>query len=302
MTSAMNYADTHSHLHRVVSIIHGLCAILVSVVATDDIQAVQVGDPDPQVGVYQRSWSLAADVYKTAVDMIENGDFKGGKEHLQALIDNAHPFLVEPHYVMLTSVFPYEFRSVGRDKMGMEVYQASVHALQMFLDSGRNGSEKGSDNGHGVAAVQHDASQDVSEIVMAHFALAHYNRVLDNMPLAWKHLNQGARAKHTGTPGTEWKVDQELLALRVLPLAFPKAVLQKVSVRLAPKQAVTKIQPAPVLIIGLPRSGSTLLEQVLARHSAVVPGGEAPAHDSKSVMEPILLKIMQESSAQTVSV
>ncbi|MEM8816326.1 MAG: sulfotransferase [Pseudomonadota bacterium] len=43
-----------------------------------------------------------------------------------------------------------------------------------------------------------------------------------------------------------------------------------------PVAAVRESTPQPIFIVGSPRSGTTLLERVLARHSAVVAGGELP--------------------------
>ena len=36
----------------------------------------------------------------------------------------------------------------------------------------------------------------------------------------------------------------------------------------------TRTGPTPILILGLPRSGTTLVEQILSAHPAVCAGGE----------------------------
>lgn len=43
-----------------------------------------------------------------------------------------------------------------------------------------------------------------------------------------------------------------------------------------PRAAVSKGVPQPIFIIGFPRSGTTLVEQILASHSAIIAGGELP--------------------------
>ena len=45
---------------------------------------------------------------------------------------------------------------------------------------------------------------------------------------------------------------------------------------LAPATRDTTLKPTPIFILGMPRSGTTLVEQILASHSAVSDGGELP--------------------------
>ncbi len=70
-------------------------------------------------------------------------------------------------------------------------------------------------------------------------------------------------ASRAATPGTRYdRAAHEVFVDRLIA-AFPE-----------PKRAEPAGEPAPVFICGLFRSGSTLVEQMLARHSRVTAGGE----------------------------
>lgn len=81
--------------------------------------------------------------------------------------------------------------------------------------------------------------------------------------------------------------------MQALPFTFSRRLVGQMYELLAPQAKLTVAKPVPVLIIGLPRSGSTLLEQVLAKHSQVVPGGESPVNVSGKALEKSLLILMQ---------
>jgi Flp pilus assembly protein TadD len=74
-------------------------------------------------------------------------------------------------------------------------------------------------------------------------------------------------AKEAG--GLEYKAD-------VVDLFFSrlKRFFVRRNIELLPQASVRNDAPQPIFIIGFPRSGTTLLEQVLSSHSAVAAGGE----------------------------
>jgi hypothetical protein len=86
---------------------------------------------------------------------------------------------------------------------------------------------------------------------------------------AWRDFVEAKRKLAKEAGGVEYKAE-------VVELFFSR--LKKFSVRanleLLPRAPVRRDAPQPIFIIGFPRSGTTLIEQVLSSHSAVAPGGE----------------------------
>jgi len=85
---------------------------------------------------------------------------------------------------------------------------------------------------------------------------------------AWRDWTE-AKAKLARAGGAEYQSQLvETLVARM------KQFFVRSNVELLPRATVRGDTAQPVFIIGLPRSGTTLVEQILASHSAVRPGGE----------------------------
>ena len=97
-------------------------------------------------------------------------------------------------------------------------------------------------------------------------ALAHYYDRLKNYDIAFRHLQRGCDEQFRKEPfsaaGYRKVID---LIIESLNADFFKT---------APTSGNPSTQP--IFIVGMPRSGTTLVEQILASHSAVVAGGELP--------------------------
>lgn len=105
---------------------------------------------------------------------------------------------------------------------------------------------------------------DSKEAATLHFALAKAYDDLRDYAVSWRHLRTGNRIERAGIrydPATDRAVIERLIE------AFPNLE--------APTPDTTG--EAPVFIVGLPRSGTTLVERILGRHSAVDATGELPA-------------------------
>lgn len=97
----------------------------------------------------------------------------------------------------------------------------------------------------------------------AYLAYAAHNHLhrLQRYDLSWEALESGMQAKTRSTP-YDARVQQLFEALHALPLPSLAEA--------APRDG----DPRPIFIIGMHRSGTTLLERLLAGHSTVTDGGE----------------------------
>lgn len=108
----------------------------------------------------------------------------------------------------------------------------------------------------------------VSERILLHFALA---KALDDVgqpERAAQHLLIGNMIKRRELAYDEGAM-LDLLAR--IQATFTPPMME------AEKSTKEGREPRPLFIIGMPRSGTTLVEQILASHQAIVGGGELPA-------------------------
>ncbi|MBS0579846.1 MAG: sulfotransferase [Proteobacteria bacterium] len=105
------------------------------------------------------------------------------------------------------------------------------------------------------------------------YALAKEYEDLGEWPRAWAQLSAGAalRRRHL-----EYDVRADLAALASIRDAFPDP----------PSAGVGAASPGPIFILGLPRTGSTLVERILGRHSQVQAAGELP-HFGAAVVDAV---------------
>lgn len=104
------------------------------------------------------------------------------------------------------------------------------------------------------------ANPKPTEAVYLHFALAKAYGDLAQPETAFDHLLAGNALKRAQTPYDEAAALAALARRPTLP---------------APGSSTD----APIFIVGMPRAGSTLIEQILSAHPAVIAAGETPAFD-----------------------
>lgn len=94
------------------------------------------------------------------------------------------------------------------------------------------------------------------------YALAKEYEDLGEYANSWKHLDQGARLRHRHL---QYDVDRDVATVDWIIDAFPSA----------PPASITGCpSDEPIFIVGLPRSGTTLVERILGSHSSVFSAGE----------------------------
>ncbi|WP_051412435.1 sulfotransferase [Pseudoxanthomonas sp. J35] len=97
---------------------------------------------------------------------------------------------------------------------------------------------------------------------LAHYALFKELDDLGDTAAAWQHLEQGMRTRRVQLAYDEQAEVELFRVLQQLPFGDVPAA--------APEPGT----PAPVFVVGMPRSGTTLLERMLAAHPAVADAGE----------------------------
>ena len=101
--------------------------------------------------------------------------------------------------------------------------------------------------------------------VGVHFALARAFEKRDDYESAWRHYQEGNAGKRAivSYDPVKSELDQQ-------------KILDTYTRELLSRSAGVKTDVTPIFIVGMPRSGSTLIEQILASHSEVEGTGELP--------------------------
>lgn len=121
---------------------------------------------------------------------------------------------------------------------------------------------------HERAARQLLSSEALSEAqrTQLHFALAHYYDLRQQFDQAFSHLSAANAVWHRWRP---FDSDRFSDVVDELMRVFSAQALRSL-----PAPGVRGDRP--IVIVGMPRSGTTLVEQILASHSQIAAGGELP--------------------------
>lgn len=114
------------------------------------------------------------------------------------------------------------------------------------------------------------------------FALGKVNDDLGNVNLAFKHFEAG---NHLKKSALGYNIEQDRVRFEQIKSLYTALKYSK------PQgiEAGQEIVKHPILVIGMPRSGTTLVEQILASHSQVFGAGELEVLDRS--LNPVLQKV-----------
>ena len=118
------------------------------------------------------------------------------------------------------------------------------------------------------------------------FALAKVNEDLGDHNEFFKYLNEGNRLRRKELNYSLDKIKSNHLVIRQLFNIKPQAIDNLVSTQEKCKR--------PIFIVGMPRSGSTLVEQILASHRMVHGAGEFQA--LRKILNPIVREYLNQKS------
>lgn len=107
---------------------------------------------------------------------------------------------------------------------------------------------------------------DINDRLHLHYALGHALEAAGEYRESFGHYAEGARLRRTMV---EYSADQTSRSVEHAIAVFSAEFLAR-------HQGSGNPDPAPIFVIGLPRSGSTLVEQILSSHSAVEGTMELP--------------------------
>ncbi|WP_340676749.1 sulfotransferase [Paraglaciecola sp.] len=111
-----------------------------------------------------------------------------------------------------------------------------------------------------------DKTADKTEQTVLHYTLGNISHDSQDYPTAWQHFCQANLLQRQSCDFATKQMSPFFAQTKAL--ATPSLLAQQ---RRAKQDKMT-----PIFIVGLPRSGSTLLEQMLARHAQISAGGELP--------------------------
>ena len=133
----------------------------------------------------------------------------------------------------------------------------AIARARLLLKRGR------ADEAREVVASMLDDARPVSETAMLHYTLGDIADKSRRYRDAFHHYRQANDSRASG-----WNPDAHRRWVDALLSVYTPELLQ----RLTPATSTTR----PVFIVGMPRSGTTLTEQILASHPDVCGGGELP--------------------------
>ena len=159
--------------------------------------------------------------------------------------------------------------ALGRRAEACEMYRKVVALDSMHVDAWVGIlSNCGLKEGEGTEHIQSvlDSVTDNERKARLHFALAAMLEKRDDFKMAFHHLKTGNELYRSTF---EYDVAQDEHLFKVIAETFTREKMNGLSLG-------HKSTQAPIFIVGMPRSGSTLIEQILSGHSKVVGGGEMP--------------------------
>jgi len=179
--------------------------------------------------------------------------------------------LIDPDYAPALVGRGHMLRILARPDEAINAYESAVAVLPNFGDAWWSLASMKS---HRFSAnqfetlrglVDPDDKNDRSQIGI-HFALARAFENNDDFDNAWHHYVLGNSMKRSQVQYDPVKT--EVIHDEIIQIFDPECFEKKSS--------VATDGPVPIFIVGMPRSGSTLVEQILASHSQVEGAAELP--------------------------
>ncbi len=228
--------------------------------------------PEDAIPLYERSLRLGAafSAYRGLADAYRDlSQFEKADDTIRKAVE-LYPNRAEAHVRLgMALAFGGELEkaiSEFRTALRIQPHFARAHAeLARLLKSRLSSDEQAAIE----AALKRQASDE--DLAAMHFALAQVEDARDHFERAAEHLRQAnALAKsYLDTHGRQYNVAAMSRRVERLTATFTPDYFKRTAGFGDPSER-------PVFVIGMPRSGTTLVEQILASHPQVFGAGELP--------------------------
>jgi tetratricopeptide (TPR) repeat protein len=223
--------------------------------------------PDEALALYRHLAAERVDPDLVAVSAILLDKVGRNAEALEVLEQLARDF---PANAPILVALGHSLRAAGRVDEAIAAYREALASDATFGEAWWSlASIKSKVLGEpDVTAMQAalDEAEEVRHLAPIHFALGRAFHDAGNHEAAFRHYNEGNRLRAESLRYDRRELTQEVAEIE-----------QRVGAAfLAGMSTETVSDSTPVFIVSLPRSGSTLLEQMLGSHAAIEPAGELP--------------------------
>ena len=182
---------------------------------------------------------------------------------------------LRPDYVEAHNNLGVTLQQMGRLSEAEASYNQAIALKPDFAEAYRQWTQLKKLDGQDERVLKmlelyRDASMSDEQRCHINFGLAKVCEDLDDFERAFTHYADGneLRKKFLG-----YDVSQDVELFRKIKVNYP--LLEQVSFE--PEEL--SIEPTPIFIVGMPRSGTTLVEQIVSSHPLVTGGGELPYAD-----------------------
>ena len=177
---------------------------------------------------------------------------------------------IKPDYAEPYNNIGIILKNQGELNKAIEAYNKAISIKPDYAEAHRNLSNSKKykvGDCHFISIEELYKRNDLSEDTRCNlsFALAKIYEDLGELDKAFSHLYKGnsLRKKLLG-----YSIDQDKKLFETLKEAQPNLLKNTIKI----KERLVK--PTPIFILGMPRSGTTLVEQIISRHSEVTGAGE----------------------------
>ena len=191
-------------------------------------------------------------------------DLEKALHHYQEAI-SIEPNFPEAHYSLGTV-----FSSLGQKDESMKSYEKALELRSDYVEAHNALStiKKYKKNDPQIKQMKNLLNQTnlmLSDKISLNFALAKASEDLENHKDFFKFLNEG---NHLNKEKLNYSIDSDLEGISNIRNIFIN------SKGGAPKSNLKKGMPRPIFIVGMPRSGTSLVEQIISSHTEVYGAGE----------------------------
>ena len=193
-----------------------------------------------------------------AIESMQSGDYDTALETFEKVLAKL------PHDPLTLTSRGHALKTAGQSEEAVASYRAAIAADPLNGDAwyalaNLKTYRFTDEEVDRMKAVEHDPNLSVMSRIHVAFALGKAFEDRKTYAAAFEHYSRGNSLKRTSTRYTTEQMQEEFEAQR-------KHCTQEL---FAKRAGVGAAAPDPIFILGLPRAGSTLLEQILASHSQV---------------------------------